>query len=281
MGLEPSAVIAIMMHRRHGHALYRLACGTRSFVLKWFADPMQAGVEMGAYALLTQLGVPTLQVYGSATNMLLLEDLAASPTWRLATNADVEHAATGTAVATWHRVLHAAGRPFLADSQSIPGWLRREVDTVDAMSIQQTGERLGIATYPGWRLASEQIRLLQSEIHAIPTTLVYNDFHWTNLAMARHEPLRTIVYDYHLMGIGMPYSDYRNASGALGALAQSAFQATYGKVDEREALLDAPMAILHGLQVAAERPQLPGWATALVEEVKSGLFETKLRRALA
>lgn len=78
VGLALSEVTGVtLLRRRHGHALYRLARGHRSFILKWFADPAHAG-EVRAYAL-------------------LLEGLATSDEWRLATEADIERAETGAA----------------------------------------------------------------------------------------------------------------------------------------------------------------------------------------
>lgn len=78
LGIDPAGVTAIAeLKRSVGHALYRLVCGRRAFVLKWFTDPGQT-VEVRAYRLLTESGVPTVPVYGAAANALLLEDLAAS-----------------------------------------------------------------------------------------------------------------------------------------------------------------------------------------------------------
>lgn len=58
------------------------------------------------------------------------------------------------------------------------------------------------------------------------------------LAFSRElEPsVRAVVYDYHLLGIGLAYSDCRNVAGSLGERVQSAFWEAYGSVDEREAL---------------------------------------------
>jgi len=110
----------------------------------------------------------------------------------------------------------------------------------------------------------------------------YNNFHWTNLALSRdslsHQ--RALIFDYHLLEHGMRASDYRNVSGVLGEAARAAFQTEYGPVDEREAVLDAPVAVLYALHEALRWPQLPHWALSLVNEVTTGELEAMLRRAI-
>jgi hypothetical protein len=283
VGLEPSSVTAaLLLHHKHGHALYRLVYGQRSFVLKWFPDGQQAS-EVHAYTLLRTCGVPTLPVHGQTEQALLIEDLATSSAWRLATEADMQRPDVGTAVATWYRALHAAGRALMATPHAVPPFLRREVDALDGPAILRIGAQLGRAHDPLWRLAAEHIAVLKEAIHALPTTLTYNDFHWTNLALSRADvpPLRALVFDYHLLGIGPAYADYRNVSGALGQAARTAFQTAYGKIAEREALLDGPIAVLYSLQEALRYPQLPSWASDLVRQAVDGDLEARLQKALA
>jgi hypothetical protein len=283
LGLVPSAVTAVtLLQQQRGHVLYRLTYGEQSFVLKWFAESTHT-VELHAYTLLAQLGVPTLPVYRRTTNALLLEDLATSQLWRLATEADMQREATGVAVADWYRMLHTTGWTLFAITP-VPQWLfPREVDMLDAAVILSIGQRLQLPAHPVWQLAAEHIEVLKQAIHAMPTTLTYNDFHWTNLALSRdslsHQ--HALIFDYHLLGIGMRASDYRNVSGALGEAARAAFQSQYGTVDEREAVLDAPVAVLYALQQALRWPQLPRWALSIVDEVTTGRLEAKLRRAIA
>jgi SAM-dependent methyltransferase len=282
LGLAPSAVTGVtLLQQRPEHVLYRLTAGPRSFVLKWFANPARAG-EVRAYALLARLGVPTLPVHGRTANALLLEDLATSDVWRLAGEADLHRPETGAAVAEWYRALHAAGRAVLADPSGAADFLHREVDSLDAATILRIGERLGLAADPVWELAADRIEALKRALCALPETLTYNDFHWTNLALSRGEGhgLRAVVFDYHLLGIGPAAGDYRNVTGSLEDPARRAFQVAYGEVDEREAILDAPVAVLHALGVAVRRPALPRWALPLVSEVTTRGLEAKLRRAL-
>lgn len=283
LGLDPSEVTGVsILHESHGHALYRLTCGMRSFVLKWFSAPGEA-IEVRAYALLRQYGVPTLPLHGRADNALLLEDLEASSEWRLATEDDTKRAETGAAVAEWYRALHVAGFRLLSGPGAVPGFLRREIDALDARGLLGAAERLNLAGNPVWRLAAEHIEALKVATRALPTTLNYNDFDWTNLALSRVAipALRAVVFDYHLLGIGPAYSDYRNVSWSLSGPAREAFQAAFGPPDAREAVLDAATSVLYSLYTAAQLPRLPGWARDAVGEVTSGDLEAKLRQAIA
>jgi hypothetical protein len=268
-----------LIHEKHGNRLYRVAVDGGSFVLKWFGEANGA-VEVQAYALLERLGVPTLPVHGRGDRALLLEDLAVSETWRPAEEADVERAATGAAVGEWYRTFHAAGQGVVAAPARRPAFLAREIDALDAESIVAAGERLGLGASPGWALAAEHVEAITDAMRALPETLNYNDFYWRNLALSRDAPLRAVVYDYHLLGIGLRTSDCRNATGSLGDRAAAAFWEVYGAVDEREGVLDEPASILYSLVVAPRRTSLPAWAWGCVRAVESGQLERSLRRAL-
>ena len=282
IGLDPAKVTSIeMIHQKHGNRLYRVECGARSFVLKWFKDPVQS-TEVRSYALLEELGVPTLPVHARTENALLLEDLVNSFTWRLAKEDDVERSETGVAVANWYLALHSAGREILADPARTPDFLKREIDALDAETIVETGKQLGLDHDSVWELAADHIEALKGAMRSLPEPLNYNDFHWTNLALSRRrEPsFRAIVYDYHLLGIGLRYSDCRNVVGSLGHQAGSAFWETYGPVDERERLLDEPTSILFALVVALRLPKFPHWAQGCLRKARSGELERSLRCAL-
>ena len=282
LGIDPASIATMrLIHQEHGNRLYRAKCGRRSLVIKWFADPAES-VEMRSYALLGKLGVPTLPVHGQTEEAIVLEDLAASPTWRLAAEVDCGRSDVGRAVARWYRALHAAGRRMLADPSAAPDFLGREDDALNAAAVLGIGEKLGLADGPLWRLCAQHIEPLKRAIRAQAATLNYNDFHWSNLALTlpKVTPLRAVVFDYHLLGIGMAYSDCRNVLGCLGGRAASAFREAYGPSDEREALLDEPVALLVALRQALRRPKRPKWADVLVQKATGGELERSLRRAL-
>lgn len=257
----------------------RLLAENHSAVLKMYKET-HSPVEMMVYRLLGELGVPTLQAYGTGPNWILLEDLDSNITWRLATAEDVESEQIGVAVATWFRVLHNTGTEFLRATCVVPPFLKRECDMLTTESILETGARLEMSDLRLWKFAAEHVEELKSAFRLYPETLNYNDFHWTNLAVSRDEPIRAVVFDYHLLGIGPVWSDIRNVCGSLGPLAREAFLASYGELDDGPALLDRPLSMLCSLQAASLLPKLPKWAEECLSTVRKGDFESLLAAAL-
>ena len=74
--------------------------------------------------------------------------------------------------------------------------------------------------------------------------------------------IASVVYDYHLLGIGLRYGDCRNVAGSLPGPARRAFWEAYGDPDEREVALDSPVSVLYTLSLAVRLPRLPAWALA-------------------
>ncbi len=281
LGLDVAEITSVrLIHRKHGNALYRIQLRDHSYVVKHF-PPGSDSREMEVYRLFEEGGVPTLPVYALGERAILVEDLATSTSWRLAEHQDTLLAGTGTAVARWYRTLHHFGSTLLQQNPSRAAFLSAEYDALDAMSITRTAEQLGLAALKVWGLARQAVPVLKAALARFPQTICYNDFYWTNLALSRGtaQP-EAIVFDYHLVGRGIPYSDCRNVLGSLGAEARKAFLAAYGSMDEQQATLDEPLAILYGLLEAAKRPRLPKWAAPLVDSVRNGHLEQCLREAL-
>jgi len=272
---------AVVVSDRGGRRTHRVRCGAESYILKSAAD-WDAALEGRRYRLLEELGVPTLRVHGTTETAVLLEDLSVSERFRPAEPADCERAETGTALARWYRALHDAGRTYLQEAEVVPSCLRREYDLLDAETVLATGDTLGLAANPVWAQAAERLETLKSALRETGETLNYNDFHWSNVAVCRTHPVtEAVVYDYHLLGIGPACADCRNVAGGLSGPAREAFAADYGPVDERASLLDAPLAVLYALKVAADRGQRPGWAAPLVARAESGELAADLDRACA
>jgi hypothetical protein len=285
LGVDPGCIRGVaVLSERHGHCLWRVVTEGRSYVLKRFPPGDPGASEVAAYRLLQELRVPTLPVYGLAQDALLLEDLAASAGWRLAREEDVLDPAVGRAVARWYRVFHRQGARLLARPGGPPAFLTREIDCLDPASLRAAGRRLGLEAQPGWRLAGEHVEDLKAAMRALPETLNYNDFYWTNLALSRAPGaglrVQAIVFDYHLLGIGPRYCDCRNVAGSLAGAAVAAFWQEYGPVDPWEEVLDRPMSTLVGLVTAAQRDRFPRWAQASLDRVLDGGLERDLRAAL-
>jgi hypothetical protein len=269
-----------LISNRHGHSVYRLRYDGRSAILKWLGDSPQR-IEVQAYGLLRRLGVPTPRVYGRLPHALLLEDLEAGSFWRLAGEADVDDPAVGSAVAEWYCALHAAG-DRLREGDGFPAFLARETDELTAERVLNIGRHLGLEHHAVWRMAADAVAALVQAQRALPETLNYCDFHWSNLALSQTgTPRRALVFDYGLLGVGPRYGDVRNVAGSLGLCAGAVFMEALGPLDEREVLLDAPLATLHALHVAAQRPRLPGWAQEPLHQATDGTLAWQIQRAMS
>ena len=259
--------------------IYRVRMpGGGSLVVKAFREPWPT--EIRAYGLLARLGVPTLRHLVQPPNLLLLEDLTRSPGWRLATAADLEASETGRAVAAWYRTLHQAGADLSAEYDGLPAWLPCESELVTHSNVLRAASKLALARTPGIRAALAGLPLLQAAYAALPQTLTYNDFYWTNLALSRGEPTAALMFDLHLLGRGPACADIRNVAGSLGPSAREAFLEGVGPVDLHHVALDRPMASLHGLVVAASRPSLPRWARPLCQQARDGTLVADVAAAL-
>ncbi|MCC7409925.1 MAG: GNAT family N-acetyltransferase [Phycisphaeraceae bacterium] len=282
LGLNREQITRIeLLHRRKINWIYRLWCGDRSWILKWIVQPQRSS-EIAFYRLLSECGVPVLK-HRIGDRALLLEDVEHSAQWRLAREADAEKGETGRAVATWYRTLHAVGRQLVERKDSRLAGLSWEFAPLSAEVVHSIGDTLGLSDQPGWSLAERHVQELVAKACQRPMTLSYNDFHWSNLALAR-SPAATvpgIVFDYHLAGIGLAYSDWRNVLSCLKADAADAFKETYGPVDPLDECLDRPLALIHALQMVAESPVRPTWAQPLIDQVHDGRLERFIREAMA
>jgi len=279
LGLAEADITSVeVICRRRINTVYRLRGAGTWYVLKWIEQP-ERSVELRAYELLARGGVPVLP-YRAGERALLLEDLGHSPTWRLAEEGDMEREETGVAVAKWYRSFHDAGRQLLATMPGAFGGLRCEAEKVTAAAVQALRDRFNLPEAV-IRQAAEQIDAIVQAVLRQPRTLNYNDFDWSNLALPRIGGAPAIVFDYHLLGAGMAYSDCRNVARCLRGRAREAFWEAYGAISELERVLDGPVTTLHALLQAAESPRLPTWAGALIEHVRDGTLEGQLREARA
>ena len=280
LGLDASKLCkATTIHRRHGNRLYRITLGGASYILKVFGDA-DASREVRAYALLKEIGVPTLAAIATADDALLLEDLEVSYRFRLAAADDVAKPEVGAALAAWYRALHRAGSRLTAD-QVGPLLSRREIDDVTPTAILAVASRVGGPDHSRWMTLANNIDRVKDATKRLSQTLNYNDLHWTNLALSRvEEPITAVVFDFHLMGLGLRYSDCRNAASALGPDAAGAFWDEYGEIDPLERTLDDVTAPLYALVEALQRPKFPSWAEPSLKLAQTGGIHSRLERAL-
>ena len=267
------------IRKKNGNHLYRIAFEGSTYVLKVFIDP-DASREVRAYAMLRDLGVPTLRVISSTNDALLLEDLGVSEHLRLASEEDIGNPEVGVALAVWYQALHRADWKSWT-RQHAPSLFRREIEELTPDSILEVASRIRGPYQSRWVTLADNIDRIRNAAITSDETLTYNDFHWTNLALSRNvEPIRAVVFDYHLLGLGLRYSDCRNVTGSLAPVAADAFRSAYGETDPGEKVLDDLMAPLYVLVEAFRRPRFPTWAEESLELAESGEIHSKFERVM-
>jgi len=133
---------------------------------------------------------------------------------------------------------------------------------------------------PVWRLIEEHFAQIHTAAMSLPRTLTYNDFHYTNLVVARNGSA-ALIFDYNMLGKGYVYSDIRNVCEHLGnEEARAAFCSAYGSFDEKELFVDNAVNLLTGLHIACQRKSFPDWGQELLEMVKDGRLLTAVEKLL-
>ena len=267
------------IRKKNGNHLYRIALAGSTYVLKVFIEP-DASREVGAYAVLRDLGVPTLRVISSTNDALLLEDLDTSKHLRLACREDIGNPEVGVALAAWYQALHCADWKSWTRQHGL-SLFRREIDELTPDSILEVASRVRGQYQSRWVTLADNIDNIRNATITSDETITYNDFHWTNLALSRNaKPIKAVVFDYHLLGLGLRYSDCRNVTGSLGPVAADTFQSVYGETDPREKVLDDLISPLYALVEAFRRPGFSSWAEESLEIAMSGEIHSRFERVM-
>lgn len=279
-----------LIRSKAGISLYRVESEGKRLILKVF-ERTEDRREIRNYLTLSQLGIPTLPLLGYTENALLLPDVDADDDYRLGREEDLGDVAVARAIAKWYRTLHDKGRAFLCGmregdsgeethsgekdhsyeakhSMEIPMYDESDAITPDNMKL--IAEKTGTAENALWQAIAEHYHEIRRRIDALPRTLTYNDFYWTNLIVSKDRE-RAFMFDYNLLGKGIAYGDIRNVTCALSPEAAEAFLEEYGNaIPQEEKKADAFMAPLVTLFAACEGDTFPAWAEASLEELKSG-----------
>lgn len=264
MGVVPDSVEPI--RSKDGVTVARVRCGGRSLVIKAF-QRAEFRREIENYTVLNSLGVPTLRVASVTDRALLLEDILDSA-YRPGEARDLADPATAALVARWYRELHGRGRAYVERAGAA---LYDENDALTAENVAAIKERSGTGSLPVWRLIEDNWDKIRAAIDAVPRTLTYNDFYYTNLAVAR-DGSSALMFDYNLLGKGYAYADIRNVRSSLSREAGEAFLREYGPFDEREAEVDAVASVLCGLHSAYSAGAFPRWGEELLGELRGGML---------
>jgi len=210
-----------LIRDKDGVAVWRVSLEDgSSAVLKAFAK-VEYRREIANYQLLASIGVPTLRVIASTDCSLLLEDLDRS-SFRLATAQDIDDPVLAEKIGLWYRALHQGGREYLREHSFID-----EYDNFTRENLNLVRERTHTGSYAVWGVLEQHYDRIHAAVMSLPRTLVYTDFHFSNLAVAR-DSSAAIVFDYNFLFKSYAYSDIRNVCGNFSnAAAQEAFLTVY------------------------------------------------------
>lgn len=258
--------VCSMIRSKAGISLYRVESEGKKLILKVF-EKQEDTREIDNYLLLSKLGIPTLPLLGYTKNAILLPDVEASDEYRLGEESDLSNPKVAKAIAKWYKILHKKGSVYLSGRETS---MYDESDMLTADNMKLIAEKSGTTENLLWQVITENYSMIRSRIDALPRTLTYNDFYWTNLIVSKNNEY-AFMFDYNLLGKGTSYGDIRNVVISLSHEAANAFLQEYGVVfAEEEKKADAFIASLVSLISAYECETFPAWAKASLEELKSG-----------
>lgn len=242
-------------------SVYRVESEGRRMVLKVF-DRVEDRREITNYQLLAERGIPTLPLLGMTKNAILLPDVDADPKYRLGVEGDMEDPEVARVLSRWYRKLHAAPLPEVV--------MYDESDVITLENMQKVAAATGTESYELWKVFATGYGKIRKGIDALPRTLTYNDFYYTNLIVAKDKS-EAFLFDYNLLGKGMPYGDIRNVTSSLSEEAAAAFIKEYDmKGMEEQELADAWMSPLVTLCYACGQEIFPAWAEESLEQLRNG-----------
>lgn len=265
--------VCSLIRSKAGISLYRVESECRRFVLKVF-DNQEDTREIDNYRMLSELKVPTLPLLRYTANAILLPDVDESLDYRLGVENDMKSPQVAKAIAKWYKELHVKGSKYLMENELK---MYDESDVITLTNMKFVAERTGTADNELWKVMIDNFNLIRNRIDAIPRTLTYNDFYYTNLIVAKDQE-SAFMFDYNLLGKGMAYGDLRNVTSSLSPEAAEAFLEEYSAEEiEEQKCADGVISPLVTLHFACEQEEFPEWALGSLEELKNGEIFRKLK----
>lgn len=250
-------------------SVHRIEYQDKTYIAKIFHTENTR--EIQCYNLLQRMGVPTLNIFDTQRNILIIEDLDCSQTHRLARPEDMDLPGTGQQLARWYNLFHEAGFEYYRDYKD-RGFLNMDLEILSLEKIMGAVKKLGLADNKAIERVLGMVPLFISAIKKQRFSFVYNDFFYGNVALPCDEDGTAIVFDYNFMVKGMAGSDYRNVTYGLGEEARETFTQNYKFYRETEIILDRVVSKLVGIVVLAEMGKLPEWGKIVLKEVNDKKF---------
>jgi len=260
---------------KDGIILYRVICENNEYILKYF-DNEEYRREIQNYEILKSLNIPTIRIIANTGVCLLMEGIESSTFYRLGIKEDLNDANIAIEIAKWYKLLHSKGSTFISSNG---GSFYNENDVITLENIALIKSKTGTTGNPVWIDIEKNIDVIHFLIQKTKQTLLYNDFYYTNLVVAKDKS-SAYMFDYNLLGKGYVYADIRNVCSSLGEEAKSAFMGEYGFYSKTEVIIDDVASVLVTLYFACLRDTFPKWAEKYLNEVNNG-FAKRVKTLLS
>lgn len=258
--------VCSLIRSKAGISLYRVESEGKKLILKVFENQEDAR-EIENYQMLSKLEIPTLPLLGYTENAILLPDVESVDEYRLGKESDLSDPRVAKAIAKWYRILHKKGSAYLSGRETS---MYDESDLLTPDNMKLAAEKTGTADNVLWQAVTENYSTIRSRIEALPRTLVYNDFYWTNLIVSKDSEC-AFMFDYNLLGKGIAYGDIRNVTSSLSGEAAEVFIQEYGDdFVEEQKKADAFIAPLVTLVNVCMYETFPSWSETSLAELKNG-----------
>ena len=269
-----------LIREKWGVHVYKCRYDGNPAVVKYFENEEDKR-EIKNYKILTEHNIPTIKIYAYGKSSVVMEDISVSNDWRLGIEEDLNDSEVAESLANWYFDFHEKGL-------TVPelNLLESEYDKLTEENINMLCEKLpeAIETF---NYISSRYDKLRKLIDTQESTLVYNDFYWSNF-IVRKDKKEAVMFDYNLLGKGYRYSDMRNVCCSMSEEAGVKFTDEYNRLyvdkygayrtskEATEKQIDDVTDSLYGLIVAFGRKNFPEWAEG---SKKEALDKTLLEQA--
>lgn len=260
MNINPTSIEFI--RNKDGVHTYVVSENEKHYFLKYF-EKLEYRREITNYKILRDLNIPTISLVGFTDSSLLLEDINYSK-YRLCTEEDLQNNLIIKLISKWYKKLHINGHNYSHKNN-----LYSELDLFSRENLKFLLDNNDIKQTPILEVIYKKYEFFKNHINSLETTLTYNDFHYSNIAVAR-DMSSVIIFDYNFLGRGCISSDISNVLWQLkNNELKCIFLDEYGEINQSErAIIDIVNPII-GLFIAFQKINFPSWGNQLIETLRS------------
>lgn len=260
MNIIPSSIEFI--RNKDGVHTYGVSENERHYFLKYF-EKLEFRREITNYKILRDLNIPTISLVGFTDSSLLLEDINYSK-YRLCTEEDLQNNLIIKLISKWYKKLHINGLNYSHKNN-----LYSELDLFSKENLKFILDNNDIEQIPILEVISNKYDFFKNHINSLETTLTYNDFHYSNIAIAR-DMSSVIIFDYNFLGRGCISSDISNVLWQLkNNELKQIFLDEYGEINQSERVIIDIVNPIISLFIAYKKSNFPSWGNQLIETLNS------------